>query len=88
MPFSSRPPGTHGDDLTFLRLLLDGIGDDDAAFGLLFALEALDHDAVVQRSKCHVVSFLFWAGGFADRDGSRGKGLSKKGSLALIYVER
>jgi hypothetical protein len=43
-------------------------GDDDSAFCLLFTLEALDHDAVVQRSKCHVVSFLFWAGGFAEQD--------------------
>src|SRR5450631_3785453 len=57
--------GTHSDDLTFLRLLLDGIGDDDATFGLLFALEALNHHAVVQGTECHVVSFLFWAGGSA-----------------------
>jgi hypothetical protein len=58
---------THSNDLTFLRLLLDGIGDDDAAFGLLLPLEALDYDAVVQGSKRYVVSFLFWAGGFAKR---------------------
>src|ERR1700682_2423323 len=62
------PARTHSDDLTFLRLLLDGIRDDDAAFGLLLPLEALDHDAVVQRSECHVASFLFWAGGFVDRN--------------------
>jgi hypothetical protein len=57
--------GTHSDDLTFLRLLLGGIGDNDSAFGLLFTLEALDHDPVMQGSKCHVVSFLFLAAGFA-----------------------
>src|ERR1019366_4270735 len=79
--------GTHSDDLTFLRLLLDGIGDDDAAFCLLLALEALDDDAVVQRSKCHVVSFLFWLAGSAEPDGSRSKRISEKGSLALAYIE-
>src|SRR5208337_301300 len=31
--------GAHGDDLAFLRLLLGGVGDDDATFGLLFALK-------------------------------------------------
>src|ERR1700732_2429214 len=69
LPVSSRPPGPTAMILTILRLLLDGIGDDDSAFGLLFTLEALDHDAVVQGSKCHVASFLFWAGGFAEQDG-------------------
>ena len=79
LPFSSRPPGTHGDDFAFLRLLLDGIGDDDAAFCLLFALEALDHDAVVQRTKCHVVSFLFWAGDSPNR--IRGKRIKVRRAL-------
>jgi hypothetical protein len=61
--------------------------DDDAAFGLLFALEAFDHDPVMQGAECHVVSFLFWAAGFAEQDGSGGKGISEKGLLALVYIE-
>src|SRR5712671_5768606 len=64
LPVSSRPPGPTGDHFAFLRLLLYGIGDDDAAFGLLFALAAFDHDPVMQGTECHVVSFLFWAAGF------------------------
>ena len=39
--------GTDGDDFALLRLLLGGIGNDDATFGLLFAFEALDHDAIM-----------------------------------------
>ena len=41
------------DDLAGLRLLRRGIGDDDAAFGLLLLLEPLDHDAVMQGSEFH-----------------------------------
>jgi hypothetical protein len=84
LPFSSRLPGPTGDHFAFLRLLLCGIGDDDAAFGLLFALEAFDHDPVMQGTECHVVSFVFWAAGFAEQDGSGGKGISEKGLLALV----
>ena len=47
--------GADGDDLALLRLFLGGVGDDDPA-DLLFAfLEALDDDAVVQRSDVHAV---------------------------------
>jgi len=42
---------TDRDDLGLLRLLLCGIGNDDAAFRLRFLLEALDDDAVVQRTE-------------------------------------
>ena len=45
--------GADGDDLAFLRLLLGGVGDDDAALGLFLAFEALDHDAVVQGTERH-----------------------------------
>ena len=42
-----------GDDLALLGLFLGGVGDDDPA-DLLFAfLDALDDDAVVQRSDLH-----------------------------------
>ena len=51
-------PGPDGDDLAFLRLLLGGVGDDDAALGLFLAFEALDDDAVVQGTKFHVADFL------------------------------
>src|SRR6188474_2575273 len=45
--------GAGGDDLALLRLFLRAIGDDDPA-DLLFALvEALDEDAVVERSDIH-----------------------------------
>jgi hypothetical protein len=53
----------------------------DAAFGLLFALEAFDHDPVMQGTECHVVSFLFWAAGFAEQDGSGGKGNKREGPV-------
>src|SRR6266480_3010538 len=38
--------GAHRQDLTFLRLLLDGVRDDDPALGLLFRLDAADDNAV------------------------------------------
>ena len=45
-----------GDDLALLRLFLGGVGNDDAA-DLLFAfVDALDEDAVVQRSDIHASS--------------------------------
>src|SRR5882724_919902 len=43
--------GTHRQDLTFLRLLLDGIRDDDPALGLLVRLDAADDNAVMQRTE-------------------------------------
>src|SRR5882724_1912600 len=45
------PAGTHRQDLTFLRLLLDGIRDDDPALGLLVRLDAADDNAVMQRTE-------------------------------------
>ena len=50
--------GADRDDLAFLRLFLGGVGNDDAAFGLFLAFEALDHDAVVQGTERHVGFFL------------------------------
>src|SRR5215510_8482596 len=37
-----------GDDLAFLGLLLGGVGQEDAAGGLLFGLDALQQDAVAE----------------------------------------
>src|SRR5579863_3832328 len=42
-----------GDHFAFLRLLLGGVGNDDAAFGLLFRVDAPDDDAIMQRAKLH-----------------------------------
>ena len=39
--------GSDSDDLALLRLLLDGVGNDDAALRLVFGLDAADDDAVV-----------------------------------------
>jgi len=41
------------DDFALLRLFLRAVGDDDAADFLLTFLEALNNDAVVQRSDVH-----------------------------------
>src|SRR5437016_2592246 len=47
--------GAGGDDLALLRLFLGAVGDDDPP-DLLFAfLDALNNDAVVQRSDVHAV---------------------------------
>ena len=54
--------GTDGNHFAFLRLFLGGVGDDDAALGLLFAFESLDHNPVVQGTKRHCKVFLFCAG--------------------------
>src|ERR1700704_5115172 len=48
--------GTDGDDLAFGGLLLGGVRNDDAACGLVFGIDALDHDAVVKRTKLHTYS--------------------------------
>src|SRR5690242_18411201 len=42
------PARADADDLALLRLLLRGVGDDDAAGGLLLGLDAAHDDAVVQ----------------------------------------
>ena len=43
------------DDLALLRLFLGGVGDDDSADFLLAFLDALNDDAVVQRSDVHAL---------------------------------
>src|SRR5579872_1697016 len=47
----------HCDDLALLRLFLYGVGNDDAAFRRILALEAADNDAVVQRTEFHGIAF-------------------------------
>src|SRR2546428_261215 len=43
--------GAHGDHLALLRLLLGGVGDDEAAVLLVLLLEALDENAVMERAQ-------------------------------------
>jgi hypothetical protein len=50
-----------------LRLFLGGIGDVDAALGLLFLLDALDQDAVMQRTHLHRDSSYVVFGSFVSR---------------------
>src|SRR4029079_12666506 len=44
-----------GDDFALGGLFLGRVGNDDAACGLLFGVDALDHDAVVKRTEFHTV---------------------------------
>src|SRR5689334_6876205 len=45
--------GADGDHLAFLRLLLGGVRDDDAACGLGFLLDPADHHAIVKWTELH-----------------------------------
>src|SRR6516162_4422365 len=47
------PAGANCDDLTLLRLLLCGVGDDDAPGTFLLGLDTHDDNAVVERAKFH-----------------------------------
>src|SRR5450755_942410 len=50
--------GANCNDLPLLWFLLGGVGDDDTTFGLLFAFEAADNDAVVQGTELHLLTSL------------------------------
>jgi hypothetical protein len=43
----------HGDDLALLRLLLGGVGEDEAASGRLLLLDRLDDQPVAKRLQVH-----------------------------------
>src|SRR5437016_7438986 len=47
---------TGGDDLAFRGFFLRGIRNDDAACSLIFGIDALDHHAIVKRTKLHTYS--------------------------------
>src|SRR5690242_10818493 len=47
--------GADGDDFALGGLFLGSVRNDDAASGLLFCVDALDHDAVVKRTEFHAV---------------------------------
>src|SRR5436190_14796796 len=51
--------GAHGDDFALRGLFLGTVRNDDAASGLLFGVDALDHDAVVKRTEFHAVLLSF-----------------------------
>src|SRR5215475_2828172 len=48
----------NGDDLAFHRLFLGCVRNDDAALGLLFLRDALDHDPIVKRTELHAVASI------------------------------
>src|SRR6195952_1270310 len=57
--------GADRGDLTLRGLFLGAVRNDDAALGLLFGIDTLDHDTVMQRTKfalSHGISF--WRVGF------------------------
>src|SRR5262249_9056733 len=47
--------GADGDHFALGGLFLGRVGNDDAASGLLFGLDTLDHDAVVKRTEFHAI---------------------------------
>src|SRR5215471_19715288 len=51
---------TYGDDFALGGLFLGRVGNDDAACGLLFGVDAPDHDAVVKRTEFHAVLLRYW----------------------------
>src|SRR5256886_12092412 len=63
----------HGGDFALRGLFLGTVRNDDAASGLLFGVDALDHDAVVKRTEFHGIllkllkplGFLNWQSGIA-----------------------
>ncbi|CUW38230.1 conserved exported protein of unknown function [Magnetospirillum sp. XM-1] len=50
--------GTDSHHFTLHGLFLGGVGDDDAAGGLLFGVEALDQHAVMERTELHFGNYL------------------------------
>src|SRR4051812_15913688 len=53
--------GPDGDDLSLLRLFLNGIGYDNTALGLLVSFEPPYGDPIMQRAKCHGMPLSGWA---------------------------
>ena len=52
-------PRAHGGDFALRGLFLGTVRNDDAASGLLFGVDALDHDAVVKRTEFHGILLKF-----------------------------
>src|SRR6516165_4516449 len=47
--------GASGDDFALGGLFLGRVGNDDAACGLLFGVDPLDHDAIVKWTEFHAI---------------------------------
>src|SRR5215813_12670749 len=63
--------GADGNHLTLRGLFLGGVRNDDAALGLLFGVDALHYDAVVQRAEFgfgHDVPSRLWFSGPVQRN--------------------
>jgi hypothetical protein len=55
LPLSSRPPGPTAMTSPWEGFFFGSVGNDNAASGLLFGLDTLDHDAVVEWTEFHEV---------------------------------
>jgi hypothetical protein len=71
-----------GDHLGLLRLLLGGVRNDDAPPNLLFLLNALHQDPIVQRTDIHGVYLLVCLS-----NTNRGLGFTTASLLALAVVD-
>src|ERR1700730_1191304 len=62
---------TNGGDFALGGLFLGGVRNDDAALGLFFGFDALDHNAVVKRTEFHAIlpgfCNYFWIGSRSER---------------------
>src|SRR5258706_5658332 len=77
-----------GEDFALVGFLGGGIGDDDAGCGLTLFFEALDDDAVVQRTKFHGNDSFFWLWVCAVPAKGATRGLKPvQGDLALTCYE-
>src|ERR1700751_288076 len=58
-------------DLALRGFFLGSVGNDDAACGFVFGIDALDHDAVVERTESHAILLgfcdYFWIGSRNER---------------------
>src|SRR5436309_8258274 len=61
-------PRADGDDLALLGLLLDGIGNDDAAAAFRIGLDAAHHDLVVQGAKLELGHIVLVGANARDED--------------------
>src|ERR1700687_1595 len=63
--------GTDGSDFALRGLFLGAVRNDDAASGLLFGVDTLDHNAVVKRTEFHAILLgfvvIFWIGSRNER---------------------
>src|SRR5690606_34315820 len=77
-------PGSraHRHHLALLRLLLGGIGNDDAAAGFLLRVDALDDDAIVQRTELHEASSRLMSKSRAGQ-ATRAHGRSRSGTCPV-----